>query len=91
MRISVPHRFQKGDWVVIDPDEACELGDFVCAVISGTDEAVLRQYREVQMPTGGRGYALAPLNSNYATAVITPENPVEIKGVMIEHIRNYRR
>lgn len=84
------HRFPKGDWVIID-DIPHELGDFVCVVLSGSDEAVLRQYREISTASGGRAYGLAPLNTNYAIEVISADNPVDIKGVMIEHIRNYRR
>lgn len=81
-------RFYKGDRVLIDPDREIAPGDFVCAEMEGSSECIFRQYRAADKRSGA-DYLLIPLNLNYPTEDVGPNNPGRIVGRLIRQIRDY--
>lgn len=85
-----PHRFQQGDTVLIDPDRPPKPGDFVCAVLEGSDVAIFRRYKESRGKLiKPQEFSLEPLNASYSTEDIKSDKDGRIIGRMIQHIRNY--
>lgn len=81
--------FRKGDLVVLDPDQPVRAGDYVAAVLHGQKEAIFRKYRPRGSSGGQPSYELAPLNEDYASELITKDNPARIVGRMVRSIRKY--
>lgn len=79
--------FKPGDRVVINPDQAVEPGDFVCALVAEST-ITFRKYRSRGTDANGRVlFDLVPLNDDWPT--IRSESGAEVIGVMTEH-RTYR-
>lgn len=83
--------FTHGDHVIVDPDVDVLPGDIVLARIDNQLDAVLRRYQDRgQTQDGSPLSALVPLNPDYPTLEIGPDNPGEIIGPAMEHRRRLR-
>jgi len=79
--------FNEGDLVIVDPNVGVRPGEFVVAYVERDQGATLKKYRD----RGGDTFDLVPLNPDYATVTIGPDNPGHIIGVVVEHRRKLRR
>lgn len=84
---SMSPEFNEGDLVIVDPNIGVRPGEFVVAYVERDQGATLKKYRD----RGGDSFDLVPLNPDYATVTIGPENPGHIIGVVVEHRRKLRR
>lgn len=85
--------FREGDKLVIDPCLSPRPGDFVVARGEGFDcnNFTFKKYRPRGIDENGHEYfELVPLNEDYAS-IFSNRTPCKIAGVMIQHIREYRR
>lgn len=85
--------FREGDKLVIDPCLFPMPGDFVVARGQGVDSNnfTFKKYRPRGIDENGNEYfELVPLNDDYPS-IFSNRTPCEVVGVMIQHIREYRR
>lgn len=85
--------FREGDKLVIDPNLGPMPGDFVVARGEGFDgnNFTFKKYRPRGIDDNGNDYfELVPLNEDYPS-IYSNRTPCQIVGVMIQHIRDYRR
>lgn len=83
-------KFRAGDIVIIDPSVEPAPGDFVFAILQGSQAAVFGRYRpRGTAPDGSPVYELAPVNPDFPTHHIDAEHKAKIIGTMIEH-RQFR-
>lgn len=88
--MSMAERFIPGEEVVIDPkvtprDNHADP-DFVLARIDKTGQFVFREYRQ----RGQEAFDLVGYHKDCKTVSSTPDDPVTVLGVMIEHRRKRR-
>lgn len=86
---SMTPEFNEGNLVIIDPDVAPLLGDFVVAK-NGGEECTFKKYRPRGYKEDGTEiFELVPINEDYAT-LRSEVSPIHIIGTMIEY-QKYRR
>jgi SOS-response transcriptional repressor LexA len=89
---SMMDEFRPGDVVIIDPAVKPRPGDFVVAKVDGDESATFKKYRSRGVdPDGVEIFDLVPLNPDWATVSVTPDNPGTVIGTMMEHRRRRRR
>ncbi|WP_325345401.1 LexA family protein [Xylophilus sp.] len=90
---SMMDEFRPGDVVIIDPAVKPRPGDFVVAKLDDDESATFKKYRSrgVDQATGVDLFDLVPLNPDWPTISVTPGNPGQVIGTMMEHRRRRRR
>lgn len=84
--------FREGDHIYIDPDVKPRPGDFVVARIERNAEVTFKKYRPRGRDDAGHEiFELVPLNDDYPTIIINGNNPGHVIGVMVSHVRFFRR
>ena len=88
---SMETEFSSGDIVIIDSGLEPLPGDFVVAKLQDDNEATFKKYRvKGKTQNGELIIELQPLNPDYPTLQISPDNPGRIVGTMVE-LRKFRR
>jgi SOS-response transcriptional repressor LexA len=83
--------FREGDKIILEPDVAPQPGDLVIAKLDQDAEALFRKFRPRGADAAGvPTVELVPLNADWPTFTISPDNPGRILATMVEH-RRYRR
>ena len=85
---SKPVEKKTGDKVIIDPEIRPNPGDYVAAKCCGKEEATFKKYKARGTDTNGNElFDLVPLNGDWETIHAGPDNPCQIIGTMLVHIR----
>ncbi len=90
---SMEPEFREGDKLVIDPNLRPNPGDFVVARGENFEcnNFTFKKYRPRGIDENGNEYfELVPLNEDYPS-IFSNRTPCLVVGVMIQHIREYRR
>lgn len=83
--------FSEGDKIILDPDVTPQPGDLVVAKLDSEQEATFKKFRPRGADSSGTSpIELAPLNPDWPTLAINPENPGRIIATLVEQ-RRYRR
>ncbi|WP_090229608.1 S24 family peptidase [Filomicrobium insigne] len=82
--------FHPGDAVVFDPDGDVKPGDFVLAKLNLLDEPIFRKYQVRGRDEAGELiFDLVPLNEDYPTERVGPNNPGKVLARLVRHVRNF--
>lgn len=86
---SLAPEVRRGDRVIVDPQVTAQPGDYIVAHVLVDDEAIVRKYRpRGKQITEIETVELAPINPDWPTIIIGPNNPGRIIGTIVELRRN---
>ena len=80
--------FRLNDVLVIDPSVSPKPGDFVTVKVRGKSEVIICQYKKLSYTSSE--FELLTLNDNWPNITVSDDIDVEIIGVVVQNIRNYR-
>ena len=90
---SMAPKFAEGEEIVIDPDIDPEDDDgdpdYVLVRLTNTGEHLFRRYRQRDHSTDT--YDLVPVNPTWDTVTVSPRNPAEIIGTLVQHTVKRRK
>ncbi len=88
--LSMTPEFNPGDKLVVDGSKAPYPGCYVIAQ-NGSHEATFKKYRAVGYDEHGREtFELVPLNPDFPTMCSTQQE-IRIIGVIVEHVRSFKK
>lgn len=89
---SMREEFKPGEQIIVDPDVLARPGDFVVAKLERDAEVTFKKYRpRGHDDDGSEIFELVPLNQDYPTLTVSQKNPGHVVGVVVRHVRRFRR